>query len=184
MRIEMKREAELAKRKGLANRTFFALLGMGVTLVLAYLLMTILFSLEVITPAFFYSELSVPAEVSEGIIQLAVVILLFCGFQLLMMMGFAILSPEARTRTGEPTLESKELDYFDQHYNYQAQTQYAEEEYTYSASEYSPISDQNGKVGSSHEPIEEWQPETYQSEDYRPYEQDYDSFGEQYRRDI
>jgi hypothetical protein len=184
MRIEMKREAELAKRKGLANRTFFALLGMAVTLVLAYLLSIVLFSMEIITPGFFYSELSVPAEVSEGIIHLAVVILLFCGFQLIMMMGFAVLSPEARTRSGKPTFEAKELDYVDQHYNYQAQEQYSEDEYTYSASSYLPESDQKAAVQANQESADGWQPEVYQSGDYRAYEEEYESFGEQYRRDV
>ena len=188
MRIEMKREAELAKRKGLANRTMFALIGMGVTLALAYLVTTILFSLEVITPRFFYSELSVPPEVSEGVLQLAVVFLLFCVFQLIMMMGFAVISPEARARTGKPTIDVKEPDYFDQHYNYQAQAQYSEEEYTYSAGDYSSATGGNGVVQTSQEAVEEWRPDEYQADEIQPdvsrtYEQEYEAFGEEYRRD-
>jgi hypothetical protein len=183
MRIEMKKEAELANRKGLANRTMFALIGMGATLVLAYLVTKTLFSLEVITPGFFYSELSVPPEVSEGMLQLAVVFLFFCGFQIIMMMGFAVISPEARTRTGKPTVDIKDPDYFDQHYNYQAQAQYSEEGYTYSASESSYSTNENGAVQTSQDVVEEWQPDEYQPDEYRAYEQEIEVFGTKYRRD-
>lgn len=163
MRIEMKREAELAKRKGLANRTIIALAGMAVTLALAYFLTTVLFSMELITPAFFYNEFSVPPEVGEGVLRLAVVFLFFCGFQLLMMMGFAIISPEARARPGKATFVAKDPDYFDQHYNFQAQAQHSEEEYTYTASEYSYSKDENETAQTSQDTVEEWQPEEWQA---------------------
>lgn len=193
MRIEMKREAELAKRKGLAGRTAVALIGMAVTFALAYMVAIILFSREIITPGFFYDELSVPAEVSEWMIQLAVVFIIFCGFQLIMMLIFAVFSPEARTRSGKPTTAAKDLDYFDKHYNYQAQADYSEEEYTYTASDPAHTAGTNGITKQEQDIFDEWQPEewapeehqaeNYQPEEYGLYEQEYESFGKNYRRD-
>lgn len=121
MRIDMKREAELAKRQGFANRTLVSLAGMGATLVVALLLATVLFSLKIITPEFFYEELVVPTAVSESVLRLTTTLILFVIMQLFLLMGYAILSPSARAKTGQPTVRAVDPDYYDMHFGHDSQ---------------------------------------------------------------
>lgn len=116
MRIDMKREAELAQRKGFADRTLLSLAGMGVTFVIALLLATMLFSLDIITPEFFYEELVVPTLVGESVLRLTTTFAFFVVLQFILLMGYAILSPSARAKTGQATARAIDPDYYDMHF--------------------------------------------------------------------
>ncbi len=113
MRIDMKRNAEVAKRKGLANRTAFAILALFGGFVVAYVLTSVLFSREVLKVNFFYNELHVPRDVSEGIIYLAVAFLFTFFFQFIAIMVYALANPTARERPGTPTAVAKDPDYYE-----------------------------------------------------------------------
>ena len=60
MRIDMKRDAETAKRKGFAGRTIFAVVALIVGFVLSYVVTTYLFNNEILTDSFFYNQLLRP----------------------------------------------------------------------------------------------------------------------------
>ena len=102
MRIDMKRDAEVAKRKGLAGRTIVAVVSLIVGFVIAYAVSLWLFSSELVTSNFFYKELSIPVTVSEGILQLFISIIII-----------ALASPSARERPGTPTAIAKDPDYYE-----------------------------------------------------------------------
>ena len=120
MRIEMKREAELAKRRGLANRTAVAVVTLILGFVIAYLLSALLFSKEIITVDFFYNELAIPETVNQAMLQIGFAFVIVIILQLIVVMAFGLTNPAARARPGTPTVEAKDLDYYDAHYNFQA----------------------------------------------------------------
>lgn len=117
MRIEMKRDAETAKRKGLANRTVFAVIALIVGFVLSYVVATYLFNNEILTYNFFYNQLFIPKTVSEDIIRFAVAFVMVFVLQFFAIIAYAIASPEARVRPGTPTAIAQDPDYYEV-YNY------------------------------------------------------------------
>ncbi len=116
MRIEKKKEEELAQRKGLTKRTIVQIIWLGISFVLGYFLAKYLFDSGVLTPSFFYVQLFVPRSVPEwGLVAMStvgIVILL----QIMFVIGFIIASPEGRRRTGNPSLHSRRKDPFDDRY--------------------------------------------------------------------
>lgn len=117
MRIDMKRNAETAKRKGLANRTIFAVTALIVGFTFSYVVATYLFNKEILTDSFFYNQLFIPTTVSEGILRLAVAFVMMFVLQFFAIIAYAIASPEARVRPGTPTAIAQDPDYYEI-YNY------------------------------------------------------------------
>lgn len=123
MRLERKREEELARRKGNTGRTIIQFVWLLISFVLAYFLATYLFNSEVITEEAMVNTLldlaalvglSVSAADIPGWLVLGLVMLVIVFFmQLFLFIGFALASPEGRRRTGEPSLRTRHPQDFD-----------------------------------------------------------------------
>lgn len=118
MRLEKKRQAEFEKRKGTAKRTLAMGIWLVVSFVVAYLVSSWLITSNTISVDFFYDNLSIPESVSAGTITIALTIVLVILLQFLIYVGYAFASPEARKRTGQPTVDSKDPDPYDNKFDY------------------------------------------------------------------
>ena len=110
MRIEMKHEAELEKRKGLTWRTILAVLWLLGSFFASYLIAIWLFSEEYLSTASIYRSLMVPANISETVITLGTAFVIFLAIQFIVLILFALASPKAKRRTGVPRAESDDPD--------------------------------------------------------------------------
>lgn len=110
MRIDMKHDAELAKRKGLTGRTIVATVWLIMGFVIAYFITNYLFNSELISPNFFYNHLFVPETIDEGFIRAGLMAIIVVAMQFFMLIGFAVASPTARARPGTPTPFAKDPD--------------------------------------------------------------------------
>ena len=117
MRIDIKHDAELAKRKGLPGRTIVATVWLIMGFVIAYFLTNWLFESELISPNFFYNQLFIPRTVDEGIIRVGLMATIVVAMQFFMLIGFAVASPTARARPGTPTPFAKDPDPYDVKFN-------------------------------------------------------------------
>jgi hypothetical protein len=113
MRIDMKRQAEVSKRQGLANKTTLAILAFVIGFVVAYLGTSYLFSAEILSVNFFYKELFIPDTVSEGVIRVALALLLVFFLQFMGIIAYALASPSAKVRPGTPTALARDPDYYE-----------------------------------------------------------------------
>ena len=113
MRLEKKRDEELARRKGLTGKTIVQVIWLLVTGSLAYLFVNYLFSQEIITASVFYNQLYIPRSVPEIGLKLIVVLGMVIVMQIVFSMGYIIASPEGRRRTGDATMHSRNKDPFD-----------------------------------------------------------------------
>jgi hypothetical protein len=118
MRLDLKRESEIQQRKGLAKRTVVASAWLVASLVVGFFLTGWLLNSGAIDTAFFYDELSIPETVSLQIIRLILILLVVIVMQFFLIIGFALVSPEARKKTGLPTAEAQSVDPFAAKYDY------------------------------------------------------------------
>lgn len=118
MRLDAKRDRELARRKGLALRTVLAVIWLGICIVGTYYLVQYLFENEWLTMGFFRGRLFIPHEISDTaiIIGLVVVIVVIINFFVLLLYG--LFSPTGRRRPGQPSMYSADPDPDDHKYNY------------------------------------------------------------------
>jgi magnesium-transporting ATPase (P-type) len=110
MRIEMKHEAELKKRKGLTWKTLLSVLWLLVAFSASYLIAVWLFSEEYLSTAYIYQNLLVPANISETVITLGTAFVIFLAIQFIVLILFAFASPKAKRRTGVPRADSDNPD--------------------------------------------------------------------------
>lgn len=118
MRLDAKRERELARRKGFAFRTIVAVVWLAICFGLAYLLMNYLFDNDILSYNFFYSRLFFPAEISETMILIGSMIVVVVIINFFVLVGYALASPTGRRRPGTPSMYSQDPDPDDQKYNY------------------------------------------------------------------
>jgi hypothetical protein len=118
MRLERKRDAELARRKGMTLKTIIALLWFGLCFIAAYYMVNWLFDTEVIRTSFFYSRLLIPRSVNQATIRAAMMVLTVILIQFFVLLGYAFGSPLGRVRPGRPTMRSREPDPNADHYDY------------------------------------------------------------------
>ncbi|HFQ93767.1 MAG TPA: hypothetical protein ENK32_07140 [Anaerolineae bacterium] len=117
MRIEKKKDEELAQRKGLTKRTIAQVIWLGLSFVLGYFLAKYLFDSGVLTPSLFYVQLFIPRSVPEWGLLAMTTIAIVIVLQVMFGIGFILASPEGRRRTGDPSLQSRHKDpYDDRHY--------------------------------------------------------------------
>jgi uncharacterized BrkB/YihY/UPF0761 family membrane protein len=118
MRIEKKHEAELEQRKGLTRRTILASVWLIITLSISYLAAGWLMGGDILGLDFFYQEIGIPETFSEVVIQFVVAFVVFLLIQFVVLIGYAVVSPKAKMRTGTPTTYSSEPDPYDQTIKY------------------------------------------------------------------
>jgi hypothetical protein len=118
MRLERKREAELAKRKGLAFKTILAVIWFGLCFAAAYFLVNWLFDSEILTIGAIYNRLRIPRTVSEEFIRAGLMVLIVFLTNFFVLIGYAFASPLGRVRPGKPSLRSQEADPNAERYDY------------------------------------------------------------------
>ncbi|MDX1688938.1 MAG: hypothetical protein R3248_13235 [Candidatus Promineifilaceae bacterium] len=116
MRIEKKKEQELAQREGLTKRTIIQVIWLLISGVIGYFIVQSLFAGGYITMEYFYRELAVPPEVPEFAIQGALVLLIVFVMQFFLIFGYVVASPQGRARSGKPTAYSSNPDPLENEY--------------------------------------------------------------------
>ena len=116
MRLEKKRDRELARRKGLARRTVALVLWLIISGVIAYFAVRYLFETQLLDYNYFYFVLGLPAWVPRWAIT--AVLVLFTGslMQFFFIFGYTITRPEGRRRSGKPTTHTTNPDPFENDY--------------------------------------------------------------------
>jgi hypothetical protein len=118
MRLDAKRERELARRKGLALRTILAVIWLGLCFVAAYYLVNYLFEIEVFTWGLFRLQLRIPYSVSDLAIQIGAMVVVVVAINFVVLVIFGLFSATGRRRPGTPSLYSAEPDPDDRKYDY------------------------------------------------------------------
>lgn len=113
MRLEKKRDEELARRKGMTGKTVIQVIWLLISFVVAYFLSTYLFEQEVLTYNMFYTQLAIPRNVPREVVLGGLMLLMVIVMQILLILGFVIASPEGWRRTGEGSLHSRTKEPFD-----------------------------------------------------------------------
>jgi ABC-type sugar transport system permease subunit len=110
MRIEHKRELELARRKGLTRRTILAVLWLAICFAAAYFVTEWLFENDIITYNGLYARLFIPRWVDQIFLQIGLMIVLVIIVQFFVLIGYGLLSFAGRRRPGEASLYSDDPD--------------------------------------------------------------------------
>ncbi len=118
MRLDAKRDRELARRKGLAWRTILAVTWLAICFGLAFLVMSYLFDNDLLSYNFFYSRLFIPREVSETALLIASMVVIVIIINFFVLVGFGLASPVGRRRPGTPSMHTTEPDPDDQSHDY------------------------------------------------------------------
>lgn len=116
MRIEKKREQELARREGLTRRTIIQVIWLLISGVFAYFIVQALFGAGVITMQFFYQDLAVPADIPEIAIRGALILIIVFIMQFFLIFGYVVASPQGRARSGKPSAYSRNPDPLENEY--------------------------------------------------------------------
>ena len=106
MRLEKKKDEEIAKRQGMTGRTIIAFIWLSISAVAAFFLVKYMFDTNVLRYRTFY-DMGLPTQIPDWAIMIGMVILVVAIMQIFLMVGFMIASPEGRRRTGDPTLYSR-----------------------------------------------------------------------------
>ena len=118
MRLDAKRDRELAKRKGLALRTILAVIWLGLCFFVAYVVVSYLFDNDMLTFAFFRGPLYIPFSISDELIIIGVTVVIVVAINFLVLVTYGLLSPTGRRRPGTPSMYSEDPDPDDHKYDY------------------------------------------------------------------
>jgi hypothetical protein len=110
MRLEMKRDAELAKRKGQTVRFVLATIWLAFCFGVAYLVSEFLLQGDYLSMDFFYTYLFIPRTVDEIYVRIGFMIVIVVIMQFFVLIAYALASPIGRKHPGTPTLESPNPD--------------------------------------------------------------------------
>lgn len=116
MRIEKKKEQELARRKGMTKRTVIQVIWLLISAAFAYYVVQGLFDGGYITMDFFYRELAIPRNIPEIAIQGALILLIVFIMQFFLIFGYVAASPQGRARSGKPSPYSSNPDPLENEY--------------------------------------------------------------------
>ena len=118
MRIEMKREAELQKRKGQTWKTIVAIVWLILSFVGAYFLTNWLIAQDYLELAYIYQNLRVPGTISETILTLGISFVIFIAIQFVVLIFMAIFSPQAKRKSGVPRADTDDPDPYEKSIRY------------------------------------------------------------------
>jgi hypothetical protein len=118
MRLDAKRERELNRRKGLATRTIAAVIWLAICIGAAYFFINWLFETERLRMSFFYGPLHIPTWVSEGWIIAGSVLVIVIIVNFFVLIGYALVSPNAKRKPGTPSMYSSDPDPDDKKFDY------------------------------------------------------------------
>lgn len=105
MRLEKKKDEEIAARQGMTGKTIIAFIWFAITAVAAYFLVKYVFDTNVLKYSTFYN-MGIPRQVPNWIIMAALILFVVVIMQSFLMFGFMIASPEGRRHTGNASLHS------------------------------------------------------------------------------
>ena len=112
MRLEKKRDEEVAARKGMTGKTIIAFIWFALSAVLAYFLIDYLMTENMLRLNTFYN-LGIPRSVPDWVLIGAMILIIVTIMQTFLLFGFMITSPEGRRHTGDPSLYSSSKEPFD-----------------------------------------------------------------------
>lgn len=112
MRLERKKEEELARRKGSTGKAIIQFIWLIISFGVAYFLVDYVIDVGYISYNMFYN-VGIPREVSPVVIMIVLMLVIVVAMQFIMFIGYVIVNPEGRRHTGNPTLKSKTQDPYD-----------------------------------------------------------------------
>jgi uncharacterized membrane protein len=112
MRLDKKREEELAQRQGMTGRTIVGFIWLLISMVAAYFLVDYLIAEKYLNLNMFY-DMGIPRSVPEIVFQIVIILLIVAIMQFVLIFGYVVASPDGRRRTGDPSLYSRSKDPFD-----------------------------------------------------------------------
>jgi hypothetical protein len=118
MRLDMMREEQTRRRKGLALKTILAVIWLAICYTVAYILTGWLEESGYLTPDFFYNQLFIPRTIDETIVRIGFMTVIVLIMQIFVLVGYAFSSPAGRLRTGTPTAEARDPDPTANKYDY------------------------------------------------------------------
>lgn len=113
MRLEKKKDEEIAARKGMTGKTIVAFIWLAISAVAAYFLVQYIFDTDALRYSTFYN-MGLPKQVPNWAIMAAMVLLVVAVMQSVLIFGFMLASPEGRRRTGDASLYSHSNDPYDE----------------------------------------------------------------------
>jgi hypothetical protein len=118
MRLEKKRDEEIAQRKGMTGKTLIQIVWLGLSGVVAYGLLTYMNNADEINFSYsrVYRVLAIPGSVPQWVVIGGMILIFVLVMQVFLSLGFVIASPEGRRKTGEGSLHSRNKDPFDDRY--------------------------------------------------------------------
>ena len=112
MRLEKKKDEEIAARKGMTGKTIVAFIWLAISAVAAYYLVNYIIDTGSLKYSTFYS-MGLPEQVPDWAIMAAMVFLVVAFMQAVLIFGYMIASPEGRRHTGDASLYSHSKDPYD-----------------------------------------------------------------------
>lgn len=112
MRLERKREEEIAKRQGMAGKTIIQFIWLLISFVVAYFVVKFVIDAGYISYNMIYS-VGIPRSIPPIVIMLVLMFVVVVAMQFFLFFGFMLANPEGRRRTGNPTLQSRSEDPYD-----------------------------------------------------------------------
>lgn len=115
MRLERKKDEEIAQRQGMTKKTLIQIVWLVISGIVAYFLINFLLESEEINFSYntLYTQLFIPRAVPEWALLAGMIIVFVLVMQIFLVLGFVIASPEGRRKSGQPTLRSRNKDPFD-----------------------------------------------------------------------
>lgn len=117
MWIDKKRQVETEKRKGFSTRTIISLVVLSIGFIISYFFTGWLLSSGIVTMDLFYVDLSIPETISQSVIRFAMVLVTVFVMQTASVIGFAMATPNARKRSGQPTALAQDPDFYESQYD-------------------------------------------------------------------
>jgi vacuolar-type H+-ATPase subunit I/STV1 len=112
MRLEQKKDEELARRKGSTGRTIIQFIWLIISFAIAYFAVDYAIDAGYISYNMFYN-VGIPREVPPIVIMLVLMLAIVVAMQLIMFIGYMIANPEGRRRTGNPSMKSGDQNPYD-----------------------------------------------------------------------
>jgi hypothetical protein len=116
MRLDRRREEELARRKGLTTRAIVQGIWLLISAVAAYFFVRYLMDNDYLSYAFLYNRVLVPRWIPEWAVLLGLVLIGVIILQFFFLLAFALVSAQGRAKSGTPTAYSSNPDPFDSDY--------------------------------------------------------------------
>jgi hypothetical protein len=110
MKIERKRERELAERQGSARKTIIQGTWLLLSIIVAFILFRYLDQSGTLTMRYLRTQLSLPAAVPEVVIMAIAILVFVIISQFFLTLGFFFASPQGRRKPGRGDLYSSNRD--------------------------------------------------------------------------